>query len=333
MHNVNLKGKKILLLAPSFYNYYVNISDELKKMGAEVELILEVHDPMYLYFYRKNKYIRERYTYSYYSSRINKIQNIDYIFLIRGEAINSRIMELLISKFPNAKRMMYQWDSVKNNPNIMEIVKYFNKCYTFDSYDAEKFNWIYRPLFYLEENKTKENIELTYDFVFIATLYYKRAMLLKKLKKFCNINGYKLFNLLFVKKIEYFVHAFLLKDSRYTEISNKDVSFVSLSAEEVNNIYKNSKIFVDYTAETQTGLTIRTIESVGCHKKIITNNKRIMEADFYNPDNVFVYDFDNFNVPKEFINSEYKELDAEIYRKYSLYGWLSDIFMEETKVD
>lgn len=324
-----LNGKKILLLAPSFYNYYTSILKELECRGAEVHLILEVHDPLYLYFFRKEKFIREQYTYKYYSSRINNIQDVDYIFLIRGEAITTSIMELLIKKFPNATKIMYQWDSFANNPNIKNIIHYFDKCFTFDPQDAQKYNWIYRPLFYLNSHANTKSHNKIYDFVFIGTLYYKRAKLLVNLKDFCKRNNYKLFHFLYVKKFEYFIHTKILRDSRYTILSLEDVNFVSLTNTEVENIYLNSKIFVDYTAENQVGLTIRTIESIGNHSKIITNNKDIINADFYNPNNIYIYNIDNFQIPSDFINSPYKELDASLYKKYSLKGWIDDIFCGE----
>ena len=330
MSDTILKGKKVLLMAPSFYNYYIYIVEKLKKMGAEVDLILEVHDPIYLYFFRKNKCLRNNYTYRYYASRLKNINNIDYIFLIRGEAINCHIMELLLEKYPKAKKVMYQWDSVKNNPNIKEIIKYFDKCYTFDPLDAKKYKWEYRPLFYLEENCKKNDTQCLYDFVFIGTLYFQRAKLLKQLKKICEKNNYRFFYYFFVKKFEYIIHTFLLKDKRYTIIPPKDVNFVSLSNKEVCDIYEKSKIFVDYTAETQAGFTIRTIESIGSHKKIITNNKNIVNADFYNPNNIYVYDLEKFDIPINFVNSPYVELKRELYKKYSLEGWLEDIFMEIT---
>ena len=70
---------------------------------------------------------------------------------------------------------------------------------------------------------------------------------------------------------------------------------------------------------------MRTIESIGNHSKIITNNKGVVNEDFFSPNNVFVYDIGKFDIPKEFIESAYQDLDEALYKKYSLSGWVEDI--------
>lgn len=86
-----------------------------------------------------------------------------------------------------------------------------------------------------------------------------------------------------------------------------------------------SDSIVDYTHPNQTGFTMRTCEAIGNRCKLITNNKRIMDADFYNPNNIYVYDLDNLYIPYSFINNEYEELPEEIFERYSLENWLKDI--------
>ena len=43
------------------------------------------------------------------------------------------------NKFSGAKFIMYQWDSCSNSPNALEIAKYFDKIFTFDREDANKY--------------------------------------------------------------------------------------------------------------------------------------------------------------------------------------------------
>lgn len=325
MDSSMIVNKKILLLAPSFYNYYSHIKKEMEKSGASVDLILEVHDPLYLYFIRKHARMKEKYTYAYYKKEIEKINHdIDIIVLIRGEAISKKIMEMLEHKFPKVQKIMYQWDSIRNIPNALKIAPYFDYCYTFDPVDAEEQNWGYRPLFFINSNQTGQ-IKKKYDFVFIATLYYRRAQILLEMKEFCKKNGYSFFHHLFVKKMEYIIHKYLLRDRRYSVLNKSDVRFESLSQSKVEELYQQSRIFVDYTVEGQNGLSMRTIESIGNHSKIITNNKGVMNEDFFSPNNVFVYDIGKFDIPKEFIESEYQDLDEALYKKYSLSGWVEDI--------
>ena len=92
-----------------------------------------------------------------------------------------------------------------------------------------------------------------------------------------------------------------------------------------NDILANTNIVVDYTHPDQTGFTMRTIESIGHRCKLITNNKQVLNSDFYNENNVFVYDSNNFYVPNNFLNSNYSSLSEDVYKIYSVGNWIKEI--------
>ena len=49
---------------------------------------------------------------------------------------------------PNAKFILYQWDSIKNFPYIVRMHKYFDKCYSFDKEDVGHYPCLqFLPLF------------------------------------------------------------------------------------------------------------------------------------------------------------------------------------------
>lgn len=58
---------------------------------------------------------------------------------------------------------------------------------------------------------------------------------------------------------------------------------------------------------------------------MITNNKEIINEDYYNKNNIFIIDEDNINVPIEFINSPYEELPKEMVEKYYIDNWLNEL--------
>ena len=74
---------------------------------------------------------------------------------------------------------------------------------------------------------------------------------------------------------------------------------------------------------------MRTIECMGNHCKLITNNKYIKTADFYSEDNIFIYDINNFKIPEEFMRKSFVELKTDIMSKYSLQGWLKEVLSFE----
>jgi hypothetical protein len=87
-----------------------------------------------------------------------------------------------------------------------------------------------------------------------------------------------------------------------------------------------SKAIIDIEHPKQKGLTIRTFEVLGKEIKLITTNKNIIEYDFYNEANISVIDRNNPVIDDNFLNKPYQPLSPKLYYKYSIDGWLEDIF-------
>lgn len=323
------KGKRILLLAPEFYDYYKDIKRELERRESEVDVILDNFadkDIFYRLFWIKNDKLRYKYSQNYYIKRINLLdKDYDVILMIRGTAIDRNIIKLLKTRYKKAKLIMYQWDSIDNNKSCLEIAKYFDYAFTFDRNDADYLGWNYRPLFFGDEVRIND-VNRKYDFALVGTLYYKRALLLKKVKEFSDRYGYSLFDYLVSPRLVFYLHKYIMHDSKYKDISKKEVKFKSLKREDLRETYCDSKILVDYAADNQEGLTMRSIESIGYGCKLITNNKSIMREDIYRFGNIYIYDLDLFDVPKSFIESPYNMVSNDVMHYYSISGWVDDIF-------
>ena len=108
----------------------------------------------------------------------------------------------------------------------------------------------------------------------------------------------------------------------------KNIKFKPLSIEDTAKLYDKSKIVIDYTTPSQTGLSMRTIECLGHECKIITNNKNIKFEKFYSEENVFIYD-DNIKILPEFIEKPYKKNNDEVMYYYSIKGWIDTILGED----
>lgn len=60
-------------------------------------------------------------------------------------------MTQLKKRYPFAKFIMYQWDSIKNNKNCLRIERFFDKIFTFDMEDAQKRDGIIDHYFMLKK--------------------------------------------------------------------------------------------------------------------------------------------------------------------------------------
>ena len=184
---------------------------------------------------------------------------------------------------------------------------------------------IFLPLFY--SNKIDSFVEEK-TFSFVGFGHSKRHYFIHKIIDFARLNNYtydfKLYlpSILYYIRGKYFTKAF--QNAKY-----HDFIYKSLSEKDVMDIMKKSKIVVDYEVGTQSGLTMRTIETLGCHKKLITTNKNILKYDFYNSQNILVVDRENPVIPVEFVETPYKELDNDIYNRYYISEWLKYMFFYE----
>lgn len=70
----------------------------------------------------------------------------DIVFVIRGGILSPYVMDKIKINLPNAKYIMYQWDS-NNQSKYEDIIKYFDIVKTFDRKDSKNFNIEYLPLY------------------------------------------------------------------------------------------------------------------------------------------------------------------------------------------
>lgn len=326
---MSLKDKNIALICPKFYGYENYIVNELREKGANVYLIYEnlewvkvSYRFVYVYLPSRKIKLQEH----YYKKELNDIiKSLDYFFVIRGSSLSADIMAWICSSAPKeCKFIMYQWDGVKNNHSAVEVASYFDKVSTFDPEDSEKYGWEYRPLFYISQLLKKDS-KKDIDILFICALHSNRAKVLKQLKKLVIDRNYKLKTVLHLNRLLYYKYKYLNKKSEVANVDNKDLTFKQLSIKDSYDLYSRSKVVVDYTNVNQSGFTMRTIESLGNDCKLITNNIRIRNADFYNENNIFIYDEDAFEIPEHFLLSPIIPVSKSVYEKYSLKCWIDDL--------
>lgn len=324
----DLKNKSILLILPKYFGYERTIVSHLEHAGAIVYMVYEDMDEI-SYFYRFVNVYTPQYMHNimnkYFLKKTLPVSNkLDFVLLIRGKFMNSDVLKVLKERTPDScKFCMYQWDSIKNNSNALQIMDFFDYVSTFDPIDANNHGWTYRPLFYIPELINKKNEDI--DVLYICSIHSNRIDVLNRLKRICCEKSLKLYKHVYSRKVIYYKRKYLNRIESYSLADNKDVSFRTLDVKDTYNLYNRSKIVVDYTHPDQNGFTMRTMETLGCGKKLITNNKNIIKADFYDPNNIIVYDGENVEIPDEFIEKKYAVLEKEIYEKYSIDFWILSI--------
>jgi hypothetical protein len=326
-----LKDKKILFIAPKFFGYEIEIKKEMENMGAVVDYFDErpKNSTFMKAAIRLNmkkvvaKEIKEHYKKIIDKSKENKY---DYVIMIVPETISENNILDIKNNQRNAEFILYMWDSIKNKKNSLNLMKYFDKVYTFDKTDltiSEKIK--FRPLFYISDyEKIADKKSFEYDICFIGTAHSDRYQLLKNLEKQSLEKGLKVYYYFyFPSKILFLFRKLFDKNFKMAKYS--DFVFKSLSKQEVIDIVAKSKAIIDIQHPKQTGLTMRTIEMLGAKRKLITTNKNIQEYDFYNENNIYIIDRENPKLNISIIENITFNINQEVYKKYSISSWLLDI--------
>ncbi len=326
-----LIGKNIIFISVKFFNYENFIKSQLEEMGANVDLFDERPSNSFfskavirirkeIYFYKINSYFRQI---------INRIKEVkyDYFLLIKGEATPQFFIDFLREINPKIELIYYTYDSFKNNSNGLKILANFDRRFTFDSEDAKNYNMNFRPLFYVSDYHKLyyERKSIEYDLAFIGTAHSDRYLISENASAWCRLNNLKMFTFYFSPSRALFKYKKIF-DKGFRDFNYKKISFNSLSHDEVIGIYKKSKVILDINHPGQNGLTMRTFETLGSGRKLITTNPNIKHYPFYNPKNIFVIERGSIRFDEKFFESEFEEISESLLHSMSLKGWIEELF-------
>lgn len=329
------RKKTVLFISLSFFAYEKTIINSIEKLGLEVDFYDEraSNNSFFKAILRINKKIVRKRIDDYYNNILDEIKykKYDYFLLIKGEAIPEFFIKKFIQNNPKSELIFYTFDSIKNNPNCLFILKYFHKCYSFDFEDVKKYPFLkLKHLFYAHEFENNYKVGLDsriYDISFIGTLHSNR---------------YKIINYLassFQKKyIFYYVPAkwmyFLKKllDRDFKKVKYTEISFKKIDRKEVALIFSQSKCVIDIQRYNQTGLTMRTFEVLAAGAILITSNKYIKEFEYYEPNSVVI--IENEDNLKEALSEIKKKtslfhenkVSHEFLKKYHVDNWVKEFF-------
>ncbi|MBE6718760.1 MAG: hypothetical protein E7574_05865 [Ruminococcaceae bacterium] len=315
------KQKSILIFCPTFFGYENRMAEAFRDEGFEVCLyderpsrsfICKAALRLNLKFYKPvvrnylKKIIKE-----------NKDKQFEYVFVVKSESFGEKEVAMLREAYPEAKLILYFWDSVANVPDGEKKIALYDRVLTFDPNDSEKYNLPFLPVPYGKEyTKAKEIEKYEYDVAFIGTAHSVRPRVVKQIKEQCEQMGKKCFTCFYSPHIfVYLLNRFTNKDYKY--ISRKEINFKSLSTQEVCDIYNSSRCVMDIEHPRQNGITTRPIEMLSMKKKIITTNPYVKQFDFYNENNFLIIDRNDPKIDKSFFETEYLPVDEEVLYKYS----------------
>lgn len=314
--------KNILFMMPSYYNFDEVVLNGLKMYsGCEINSIDTVGNGVYKNFGDRivnflskvflGKNLKPEMKKKSFINAIDKFEEYEYLIVNRPDIISATVLEKALSK--SKKTILLLWDSLEKIPIAENIIALFDKIYSFDPEDCDKYNFSKIENFHFGD-ACVANLPSQFDVVFLGTLDSR----IDDLNSI--FNNLKMENKT-SKAYIYVPPKLKLKHHHKIEILTKITPF--------KNSFKFSlsgKVILDLAHKNQRGLSFRVFEAMALRKKLITTNRHVVNYDFYNQDNILIVkDAENFKAPDSFWETDYQELPLEIVQKYYIKNWVRRI--------
>lgn len=315
----NIAGKRILFVAYNFYNYHIEIKNKLEELGGLVDMHEQVKYTIW-YSIMLRIHVHNSYQRLLAHKIINaaKRNQYDYVLVLEIHQ-ESFLFEELKALQPKAKFILYYWDSIKY-ADYRPFVKYFDKVFSFDIEDSKSNEGIeYLPLFFTDEYAEirQKKTCIRYDLLQVASFSEERYQKIKKFIKTYNID-YKRVYIYYRATFGVYLLLWLKGyDMRFIGFRKKTQSEMAI-------LYSRSKCILDFSKQQQSGLSMRTIESMGAGKKLITSNAYLINDPIYNPNNIYIMEENKSSNIRHFLNQEFVYTDT--IEKYSIKNWCLNLF-------
>ena len=329
-----MSNKKILYIGTPIFNYHKKIVSEFEEQGYSVDYYND--RPSESSFVKGIIKIKKSFMCSLIQRYFDKIMSetkgkkYDLVFIVNCKVFTPIMIKQLRDSQKSARAVLYMWDSLTLYPNSKELIPIFDKAYSFDLDDCDNIDELtFMPLFFCKEYEKlgQEDIqEREYDIVSVCTAHPNRYKTMYELFPELEAKGIRIFSYMFLNKLQYLYNKMVVPE--FKGANSNEFKFKPLSEQENLDVLRKSNTVFDIQHNMQSGLTMRTIETLGAKRKMITTNNNIKKYDFYNENNIFVIDKHNLSGIEKFIEQEYQPISEDIYIKYSLHCWIETIINE-----
>lgn len=328
MDNISIFTKitsmQICLISFDFWNYDHHIVDTLQKKGIDAHHI-NLRDYKHNYpspFHRIGNFfgklflkqnIKKIKREEYILQQLSVLGKQDQILIINPEIISKNTHKKI--KTSANRYVAYLYDSCKRRPidHLLEI-DLFDTVFSFDPQDVKTYN--FRPItnyIYFNQRPIPEIGEVKND-CFTVCYLDERLETINRIAEIFNRKNLG--------------SHFIIVGKTKPEHIHKDIIFSEerFNQEDVHQKIIDSKAILDLLRDDQAGLSFRIFEAMGFQRKIVTSNKYVQNFDFYNSENILIIDPQNPEIPEAFFKTPYIPIPPQIYRKYTLEGWVEEVF-------
>lgn len=326
---INLQGKQILFLAPRFFSYEHEIAEEMRRRGAQVDWLPDrpFDTPLMTAVTRLRPQSILPAADRLYRRQLNNWgrKKYDLVFVLNGQTLSRALLAELKAELPIARFVLYMWDSIGNRASVAEKFDLFDECLSFDPSSVQQYGMRLRPLFFAPGFEGESVAQPQYHISFLGTAHTDRYSIISKIDAALPPDIRRFWYLYLQARWVY--AAYRLTNRSFQGARLADFRFKPCPYSAVKDIFRQSAAVLDIEHPRQTGLTMRSFETLGAQKKLITTNAKVRELPFYNEQNIQVIDRRNPLINIDFLYSPYAPVASLVYHQYSLSGWLDEVLM------
>ena len=241
-----------------------------------------------------------------------RIEDGETIILFDAIRNYSDLASLIEQTHPHSRLILYLWNPVSYSDDYKKISERWER-WTFSKEDSINFKFKYAGTFYdMSTVKQFAEAPITKDVFFIGTEKGRKT----------DIDEMKRHLGKYLEKIDIRIadNTKCWYDNRYTRY---------LSYMENCKEIASTRILMEVVQKGQTGLTLRSMECIFWGKKLVTNNKSILDSEIYHPNNIFVVGHNKWDEFISFIDNSYIPIESKILKKYYFESWIDRLLCDE----
>jgi hypothetical protein len=219
----------------------------------------------------------------------------------------------------------YLWDSLKNSPGARKLIAEADHASTFDPNDANEMGTKLVPLFYSASEK-RADIEIhkkKYKLSFVGSVHGDRLKVIAKVRRASFEKADIFIFAYFPSKILFYFRK--IWDPSFGDFKSEELSLTPISKKEVEAILGASMAVLDIHHPSQSGLTMRTIESLALGLKLVTTNETIKNYTFYDPKVICIIDREKPVIPDNFFENYDENEIRERMQDFEIKKWISKV--------
>ncbi len=289
-----MAGRRVFILCMTAFGYDIRVRDAVERIGHTTDLMDERTGNDFfskaairfglirLMPWRLRRHVDAIIT------RIAAFRP-DTLLLLDPETITGKELERIKARFPNIEIVIYTWDAFTVKPIGPRAFAVADRVYSFDPGDCEAHPDLHHiPLFHdIDSAPGDEEMPKEYDFSFIGTARLRRIRTLARIARQLDAQGRAyVFHLFSLSPLHSLIYGIAARLWGY----RAGLSRQRMPYAQYLDITARSRCVVDIELGKQTGLTMRTFETIFSNVPLLTTNRTVERYEFFDDAGIFLLD-------------------------------------------